>query len=256
MTRFLPMFATAAVLTLPTLAAQAQLISLQYQTNGSPLVSAGTPATAGAISAGHFNVAPLPYTSPTGSNTLGSLVDSTGATTTISETTTSSGGYDSGTGQGFASGSGSFNLYRGYALGNFNGISTITLTLSNLVPTTTYSLDAYVSDSDTGGTVLSGSTDFPGSPTYYLKAESGSGTYDRGAALTSATALSGNYFEFDGITGVSSVTFTLPASGGLTELNGFQLDGTAAPEPSSVIMTLAGVGLLAAVMRLRHPGRA
>jgi len=237
----LGIFVAAAAMCALASPMQAQTVSLQYQTNGSPVIGSGT---AGAVPLTNWNVAPLPYV-VSGTTTLSNLVSSSGTATTISESTYSEGGYDSGTGEGFANGSSNYNLFRGYALGNFGGFTDITLSLSGLVSADTYSLLTYVSDSDTGGTILSGSINVAGSTTYYLQAASSLGAFTRGTATTSGSAAPGDYFEFDGITGVNGLTFTLPAAGGLTELYGFQLiDTTPVPEPSTSVAILGGFGIL------------
>ena len=203
-----------------TVKAQQQVISLQYETNGSPVVS----GSAGVIPESQWNAPNLGYVVP-GTYTASNLVDSTGAATSISESTACCGAYDHPYGGGFVAGTGDADLFGGFALGNYGGINDVVLTVSGLDPTKTYSLITYVSSSDTTSGVLSGSINVAGFPTYYLKA-SALGVYTQGLATTSSAAANGNYFEFTNITGVSTVTFTLvntTGGAGLACLYGFQL---------------------------------
>ena len=198
----------------------AQTISLQYQTNGSPVVN----SSAGYLTETHWNAPNIPYVGQ-GTYTVSNLVDSTGVSTAISESTYCCGGYDHPAGGGFTTGSGDYDLFAGFALGNYGGVGDVTMTLSGLNTAKTYTLIAYVTASDTNNTVLSGSVNISGIPTYYLKA-SALGTYAPGFATSQGTAVNGNYFEFANITGKSSVTFTVHNYGNssiLTCLNGFQL---------------------------------
>ncbi|MEI6339255.1 MAG: hypothetical protein WCQ57_11835, partial [Verrucomicrobiota bacterium] len=83
--------ATAVFASLAATARAQTIVSLQYQTNSSTLIGTGT---AGVVPVSNWNVATLPYVGPTGTYSLGSLIDSTGAITGFSEATYSYGGFD------------------------------------------------------------------------------------------------------------------------------------------------------------------
>ncbi len=218
-----------------SLRAQAdQIISVQYQTNGSALIGSNN---AGVMAVSNWNTAALGYVSGT-DNSLNNLKDSTGTGTSISENTHSDGGYDYGSGSSFTAGSGDATLFRGFALGNYGAVTDLTVTLTNLDPTHAYKLFAYVQTSNTGDTV-SGTA---GGTTYYLKSASLS-SYVRGVASSSASAVEGNYFQFDNLTGSTSQVFTYSGANTshYTGLSGFQLiDTGAAPEPASLGLLVVG----------------
>ena len=209
-----------SIITVTNQKAPAQIISLQYETNGSPVVS----SSAGYLPEADWNAENIPYVVE-GTYTFNNLVDSTGTATAISDSTYCCGGYDHPVGGGFGGGTGDYDLFAGFALGNYDGVGDVTTTLSGLNTAKVYTIIAYVTASDTTNTVLSGSLNISGIPTYYLKA-SALGTYAPGFATTQGTAGSGNYFEFTNITGRSSVTLTIHNYGSssiITCLNGFQL---------------------------------
>ena len=196
----------------------AQLIGLQYQTNGSALIGS---LTAGVTAQSSWNVSSLPYV-VNGTYTASNLVTSTGAASTISESTVCYGGYDHPNGSGFASGTGNYALFGGYALGSYSGVPSVTVTLSGLSASANYTLVTYVGSSSTTD-VISGSVNVSGATTYYIKGGV-SNTLTQGTATSSAAAAAGNYFKFTNITGVTSVTFTLTDTGsGTAGLYGFQL---------------------------------
>ena len=195
-----------------------QLIGLQYQTNGGPLIGS---LSAGAMAQSGWNVSSLPYV-VNGTYSVSNMVTSTGTSSGISESTTSYGGYDSPRGSGFASGTGNYDLFGGFALGSYNGVPNITVTLTGLSASTTYTLLTYVGSSSATD-VISGSVNVSGATTYYMKGAV-SNTLTQGTATSSASAGAGNYFKFSNITGVTSMTFTLTDTGGGTaDLYGLQL---------------------------------
>lgn len=228
------------------------IISFQYQTNGASPVANGVPDTAGADSAAGWNTShALPYVSNGTSETSSGLLTSTGATTSVSETTLSAGGYDGSTGSSFAAGTGDNALFHKFALGNYNGFPDVTLTLTGLTPGDSYDLYTYVGAGNSGR-VLDGTV---GTTSYYLTAASLS-AYTPGTATSAGSAVSGNYFEFQGLTVASSTTpvsfvLSTPASNGnYTALYGFQLvdvgsagggGGGSVPEPSTVWLFAFGI---------------
>ena len=237
--------ATAVFASLAATARAQTIVSLQYQTNSSTLIGTGT---AGVVPVSNWNVATLPYVGPTGTYSLGSLIDSTGAITAFSEATYTFGGYDNGGTSGSAMTGSDANLFKGFAVGSYSGSGNLTLTLSGLNLAKKYELITYVGDAFGGSATLSGSV---AGQTYFLNADKSLSTFTRGTATTAGAAASGNYFSFTEITG-TSMTFTLAqASASGSALFGFQLIETV-PEPSTCAMMLGGLGMLFAGQRMRR----
>jgi len=249
MKKFLGILAATAVFAslAPTARAQA-IVSLQYQTNGSILIGTGT---AGVVPVDNWNVATLPYVGPVGTYSLSSLIDSTGAITGFSEDTYSFGGFDSSGGGSGMTGSDA-KLFKGFALGNYGGAGDATLTLSGLDSAKYYRLITYVGQLFGGNATFSGSV--AGNQTYFLKADASLSAYTQGTATTAGGAAFGNYFSFTGITGATSMQFTLDNIDSSTSsaLFGFQLIETTVPEPSTCAMMLGGLSMLFAGQRIRR----
>lgn len=164
--------------------------------------------------------------------TSGNLVDENGVASGVvaslaCDGTRYNGG---GPGMGFAGASGNFSLYDGYALGNWSS-DPLTLTLTGLNTADTYTLITYIDQANLGtGSTISGAV---GAQTLYLKSMNSGGAFVAGTATTAGAATSGDYFEFDDITGLSTLIFTEANSQGCS-LAGFQLVETTIPEPSTI----------------------
>ena len=184
-----------------------QIVGLQYQTNGSPLIGS---LSAGVVSQSGWNVSSLPYV-VNGTYAANNLTTSTGAASGISVSTVCYGGYDHPSGSGFTSGTGNFDLFGGFALGSYSGVPNVTVTVTGLNASTTYKLIAYVG-SQSATDVISGAINVSGATTYYIKGGV-SNTLTQGTATTTAAAAAGNYFQFANITGVTSLTYTLTDTG-------------------------------------------
>jgi fibronectin type 3 domain-containing protein len=195
-----------------------QIVGLQYQTNGSPAIGS---LSAGVVSQSGWNSSSLPYV-VNGTYSVSNLLTSTGTASGISESTVCYGGYDHPSGSGFSSGTGNYNLFGGFALGSYNGVPNVTVTLTGLNASSTYKLITYVGSSSSTD-VISGAINVSGATTYYIKGGV-SNVLTQGTATSSGAAAAGNYFQFTNITGVTSLTFTLTDTGSNTaDLFGFQI---------------------------------
>jgi hypothetical protein len=82
-----------------------------------------------------------------------------------------------------------------------------------------------------------------------------SGTVTGNGGSTNSFTPSVNYIVLTGVTsatGTGTISVTDAATTGITVVNGFQLDLTNTPEPSTWALMLAGLGTLALVSRLRR----
>ena len=211
----------------------AQIVSLQYTTNGSPPIT----GTAGVVPASNWNTLDLGYV-VTGTYTASDLKDSTGTPIGINAAVYSVGAYDSGGGNGLTGEN--HKLLYSYALGNYSGVDHVTLTLTGLDVAKTYALTTYLFDND--GTTASATV---GGTSYWISgATNGLSALTPTTATTSGAATLANYAEFSGLTGSTSQTFTLTGGTGLIGLSGFQLV-SAVPEPTSLgLLALGATALL------------
>lgn len=145
-----------------------------------------------------------------------------------------------------------------------NGItvdgSPMTINLSGLSTTDSYTLVAYVSGLFYGGLEASWSL---GSQTFYVDNTNNNalGSWVQGTATSAGSATAANYVEFDNITApTGTLSFTgTGIDGGQPGLMGFQLidDGSSAvPEPSTWAMLFGGLGSLVALQRIRRRSQA
>lgn len=250
----LPLIIAIAGLFVVSAPAQAAtVISVQYTTATSQLIGSNT-AGVDAVSGWNadLNAAAM-------SNLLASTGASSGISVSTATTTTNPSEVHSVFGQsyGFVGGSaGDAALFNAGILGGYSNASSFTLSLTGLNAGDTYSLIFYSmsnTQSLVQGTLTLGST----SSSYYMVNTSPSTTtYTQGLATTSGAATSGNYFEFDNITGVSSLDFSLANIGGaFADMPGFQLIDTTAgtPEPSTVaLFAMAITGLAIQLGRKRR----
>jgi hypothetical protein len=128
-----------------------------------------------------------------------------------------------------------------------DGVTPVTLTVSGLDPNATYSLLAYVDapwfeGAQTGGVTVGGST-------VYLTTSAALASWVPAASTDPTAPDTGNYVEFDGLTGSDSQTLTIgPVAGYGLGLGGFQLVTTAvaeSPEPASLaLLALGGLFIL------------
>lgn len=236
MKKLLSFFAAAAAMT--TIAVQAQdVISVQYTATGSPQIGSNT---AGVVPVSGWNY-------DLSGAALSNLKDENGVSTGISMSTTMPYGVYKQQ-YGFTGGdTGDSDLFTTGALSTSS--SPVVLTLSGLNPADTYSLITYTmsnTQSAVEGTLTGGAT-------YWLKNGAYNDcTYTEGLATTSATAVTGDYFEYTNITGVTTLTYSISNQGGaFGDMPGFQLIETV-PEPSTYAMMIGGLGMLITSRRFRR----
>ncbi len=93
-----------------------------------------------------------------------------------------------------------------------------------------------------------------GGTNYYLNSSNTLGAWTQSTATSSATATTGNYVEFDNLSG-SSQTLTVFDNGSYYGLDGIQIIPSAVPEPAALgLMAVAGAGLL--LVKRRSPSKA
>ena len=245
MKKLLSLSAAAVAAMVLASSASAQVISVEF-TGGAAITAS---QTAGVIpelgSTWNIDNSSVPYftASTTG---ISNLMDSTGATTTVSETKTAEAYYGpNGATTGFAS-AGDNTLFSG---GPFTGYTAATnpsaLDLTGLNASLTYNLFVYVRNAQPADGASLTATDSLDSQTYTIGSTIGDeGT---GYVIASGGTAVGNYFEFTGLTGSSSLEVDLasPGNAGFT-LDGFQLQvaggSVSTPEPSAI--WLLSLGLL------------
>jgi hypothetical protein len=177
-----------------------------------------------------------------GSPNYHKLVDSTNAATNISFSVTFDSNDHTGSANAFSydhsgdqvTGSNADNwLANGSVFTQDTVNHPVALTISGLNPSDNYSLVAYVS-SPWWGVYASPAPEGAftvGGLTYYDTPVSGTNsTWVQGTSTDSSNASTGNYVQFDGLTGSSTQTLTV--SGNLVGLGGFQVVDTTAPIPT------------------------
>jgi lysophospholipase L1-like esterase len=249
----------SATYTQTSTASASTIVSVQFVGGGAaPLHGKLFDYTAGAgsYSSGHWN-SELSTGNTTATQQLTvstGLTNSTGAASAIGFQLTSSGAYYTGAGTGFTSspsypgypgrlsGPGDAFLYAGFAYAGYSNQSPLKLTITGLNATHTYSLLAYVTPFEGFGNSQSATLAITGGSTYYIRTAGNLGTYQQALSTTAATPATGNYVEFDNLTGSSTQSLTMTNTSSLVGLSGFQIVDLGAASttaaPSTVALTV------------------
>jgi hypothetical protein len=232
------------------------IVSVQIVGGGAaPLDGSGFNYTAGAgtYAAAHWNsvLAIGNTTSPQNLTVSGGLTTSTGAASGLGFTLTSDGAYYTGAGTGFTnsppypgypgdlSGPGDAFLYAGFAYTGYSGSSPVTLTLTGLNASHTYSMVAYVAPFEGFGDSQSAMVALVGGSTYYLTTAGKLGSYVRASSQSASSPSQANYVEFDNVSGSATQELTLAGST-MVGLSGFQVidNGAGAGTPQTETLTV------------------
>lgn len=227
-------------------AASGATVSVQFVGGGAaPLRGNGYNYTAGsgAFATTNWNsvLATGNTTSPQSTTVSSGLVDSTGAASSIGFHLSASGAYYTGAGKGFTgspmypgcpgalSGPGDAFLYAGFAYAGYSNATPLTLSITGLNASHTYSVLLYYTPFQAFGNSQTATASVTGGPTYYLATNGSAGTYQRSASTSAAAPGTGNFVEFDGLTGSTSQTVTFTNTATMVGVSGFQVvDVTAA----------------------------
>ena len=232
--------ATYTTLQVPASAASSNsIVSVQFVGGGaSPLRGQGYNYTAGAPGFAVSNWNPVMNTgntsTPQNLSVNGTLLTSTGAVSSIGFQVRSSGAYYTGAGTGFAgsaypgyagqsSGVADKFLYSGFAYAGYSDASPLSLTLQGLNPAHTYTVLAYVTPFEGFGGNQSAAVTLTGASTTYVVTDGGAAVYEHASGASAGSAGTGNYVEFDQLTGSATQTLTLTNTGSLVGLSGFQV---------------------------------
>lgn len=216
--------------------------SISLNSNFTPLTST---ETAGVLGAAYWNVLPVWYignglnNGTNDSDSLTNLVDSTGkAQSGVDATLISGGGYGYSDSFNSTSDPGDNRLMGCGAL-DWNGVPSITLTLSGLDPSENYSVYAYFYDNSSSAASIS-----LGITTYYFNKISSLSSYVEATATSATGAPGADYAEFTDVAGSSSLALTL-TGGSWVSLSGVELVATPVPEPATIWSAALGfLGLL------------
>lgn len=163
------------------------------------------------------------------------LTDSTGAASPIGFKLQSNGAYYTGAGWNFpgsplypgfpgrTSGAGDAFLYAGFAFAGYTNAQPAALTVTGLNATHTYSLLVYFAPFEGFGNSQSASIALTGGATYYVNTNGGGGTYQNASSTDPANPGTGNYVEYDNLTGAASQTITFTNTSMLVGMSGFQI---------------------------------
>ncbi len=246
---------TAAAL--PVAPSTSSTVSVQFIGGGAaPLHGKGYDYTAGAsgYAAGYWN--PVlnigNTTTPQNLSMLGTLVDSTGALSSVGFQLRSSGAYYTGANAGWTgspaypgypgrtSGTGSAFLYSGFAYAGYSDFNALTLTLLGLNPAHAYTILLYVAPFQQFGAHQKATVMLLGGQAAYVMTDGAAAGYERVTSTTAGSPGTGNFVQFDQVSGASSQTVSLTNSGSMVGLSGFQVvdlglaTGTT-PVPSSPV---------------------